>query len=61
VEDTGLVINDADGNLVARADTRVTLVGGYASLDHVRERIEGGLPLACRSAGESYFITSGPA
>ena len=53
------VLIDAVGREVARMGDDVSLGGGYVPLEGVAESVIGGLPGACRSTGEGYFLTSG--
>jgi hypothetical protein len=53
------VLIDPVGREVARLGDEVTLGGGYVPADHADEAAIGGLPDACRTQGEGYFLTSG--
>jgi hypothetical protein len=53
------VLIDPVGRRVARLGDEVTLAGGYVPAEHADEAVIGGLPDACRTQGEGYFLTSG--
>jgi hypothetical protein len=53
------VLIDAVGREVSRLGDEVTLGGGYVPLEHVDAATIEGLPEACRTGGQGYFLTSG--
>jgi hypothetical protein len=53
------VLIDPVGREVARLGDEVTLAGGYVPLENADTAAIGGLPDACRTQGEGYFLTSG--
>ena len=56
---TDPVLIDAVGREVARLGDRVQLGGGGVMLEQAATATTGGIPDACRTAGEGYFLTSG--
>jgi hypothetical protein len=59
--DEGPVLIDPVGHQVARLGDEVQLGGGFVELEHAETATIGGVPAACRTGGEGYFITSGVA
>jgi hypothetical protein len=55
------VLIDTVGREVARLGDEVTLGGGFVELQHADPATIGGIPAACKTGGEGYFITSGVA
>ena len=53
------VLIDAVGREVSRLGDEVTLGGGYVPLAHVDAATIDGLPEACRTGGQGYFLTTG--
>jgi hypothetical protein len=53
------VLIDAVGREVSRLGDEVTLGGGYVPLEHVDAATIDGLPEACRTGGQGYFLTTG--
>jgi hypothetical protein len=53
------VLIDPVGREVARLGDEVTLGGGYVPFDNADEATIAGIPDACRTQGEGYFLTSG--
>jgi hypothetical protein len=53
------VLIDAVGTEIARLGDDVTLGGGYVPPDSAETATIGGLPEACRSGGDGYFVTGG--
>jgi hypothetical protein len=50
---------DPVGREVARLGDEVTLGGGYVPFDNADQATIAGIPDACRTQGEGYFLTSG--
>jgi hypothetical protein len=55
------VLIDPIGNEIAELGDEVRLGGGFVYLDHLQDAVIGGIPDECRTGGEGYFLTSGPA
>jgi hypothetical protein len=55
------VLIDPVGRQVARLGDEVQLGGGFVELEHAETATIGGIPAACKTGGEGYFITSGVA
>jgi hypothetical protein len=55
------VLIDPVGRQLARLGDEVQLGGGFVELEHAETATIGGIPAACRTGGEGYFITSGVA
>jgi hypothetical protein len=55
------VLIDPVGRQVARLGDEVTLGGGFVELEQTETATIGGIPAACKTGGEGYFITSGVA
>jgi hypothetical protein len=53
------VLIDPVGREVARLGDQVTLVGGYVPLEGADQATIEGIPDACRTQSEGYFLTSG--
>jgi hypothetical protein len=53
------VLIDPVGRRVARLGDEVQLGGGFVELEQAATATIGGIPDACRTAGEGYFLTSG--
>jgi len=53
------VLIDPVGREVARLGDEVSLGGGFVELQHADPATIGGIPAACKTGGEGYFITSG--
>jgi hypothetical protein len=53
------VLIDAVGREVSRLGDEVTLGGGYVPLEYVDAATIDGLPEACRTGGQGYFLTTG--
>ena len=53
------VLIDPVGRQVARLGDEVQLGGGFVELEHADPATIGGIPAACKTGGEGYFITSG--
>jgi hypothetical protein len=53
------VLIDPVGRQVARLGDEITLGGGFIELEHAETATIGGIPDACRTGGEGYFLTSG--
>lgn len=55
------VLIDPTGREVGALGDEVSLGGGYIPFRHIADMVIGGIPDECRTGGEGYFITSGPA
>jgi hypothetical protein len=53
------VLIDAVGHEIARLGDEVSLGGGYVPPDNANAATIGGVPDACRTSGDGYFLTSG--
>ena len=53
------VLIDAVGDEIAELGDEVTLGGGYVPPENADAATIGGIPDACRTGGDGYFITSG--
>jgi hypothetical protein len=53
------VLIDPVGTEIARLGETVTLVGGHIPLENADPVVISGIPAACGTGGEGYFLTGG--